>query len=289
MPDGFTFESDIETRDDGLLVAYEIAFDIGRGVTVTGTLPTGLNVVQIAQALCELKATGDAVVVEKGDPAVVLAALSALKPWLPQLENITFTMKEDVASLTGVVAPNVDAAQLADQMKAEFAEGTVLSLSTLKTLPQDGARRVNVITGVQVQFQFGAWMQAFDFTPTLSNCTEQTNGFLASAKINFASGVADFDARSAPVISGLAVILNRCIRGANLSAELAGHTDNTGNGKFEHSANRALFVRAALINSGVSADAISAIGYGGSKPIADNATDTGRAANRRVTLRWGQR
>lgn len=289
LPDGFTFESDIETRDDGLLVAYEIAFDIGRGVAVTGTLPIGLNVVQIAQALGELKATGDAVAVEKGDPAVVLAALSALKPWLPQLENITFTMKEDVASLTGIVAPNVDAAQLADQMKAEFAEGTVLSLSTLTTLPQDGARRVNVITGVREQFQFGAWMQAFDFTPTLSNCTEQTNRFLASSKINFASGVADFDARSAPVISGLAVILNRCIRGANLSAELAGHTDNTGNGKFERSANRALFVRAALINSGVSADAISAIGYGGSKPIADNATDTGRAANRRVTVRWGQR
>jgi OOP family OmpA-OmpF porin len=289
LPDGFAFESDIETRDDGLLVAYEIAFDVARGVTVTGTLPDGLDVDQIGKALGGLKALGDAVTVQKGDPEVALAALSALKPWLPQLGNLTFAMNEDGPSLTGVVAPNVDAARLSDQMKATLAEGTTLSLSAPTRLPEDGARRVNAITGKQEQFQFGAWMQGFDFPPTLSNCAAQTERFLASVKINFASGVADFDASSAPAVSGLAVIMDRCIRGANLVAEIAGHTDNTGNGNFERSANRALFVRAAVVNRGVPANAVSAIGYGGSKPIADNGTEAGRAANRRVTVRWGQR
>jgi OOP family OmpA-OmpF porin len=289
LPDGFAFESDIETRDDGLLVAYEIAFDVARGVTVTGTLPDGLDVDQIGKALGGLKALGDAVTVQKGDPEVALAALSALKPWLPQLGNLTFAMNEDGPSLTGVVAPNVDAARLSDQMKATLAEGTTLSLSAPTRLPEDGARRVNAITGKQEQFQFGAWMQGFDFAPTLSNCAAQTERFLASVKINFASGVADFDASSAPAVSGLAVIMDRCIRGANLVAEIAGHTDNTGNGNFERSANRALFVRAAVVNRGVPANAVSAIGYGGSKPIADNGTEAGRAANRRVTVRWGQR
>jgi OOP family OmpA-OmpF porin len=44
-----------------------------------------------------------------------------------------------------------------------------------------------------------------------------------------------------------------------------------------------------VVNRGVPANAVSAIGYGGSKPIADNGTEAGRAANRRVTVRWGQR
>lgn len=66
--------------------------------------------------------------------------------------------------------------------------------------------------------------------------------------------------------------------------EVQGHTDNTGseaiNGPL--SQNRANAVRDYLIMAGVPADRLTAVGYGSSQPIADNATKQGRALNRRV-------
>jgi predicted flap endonuclease-1-like 5' DNA nuclease len=43
-----------------------------------------------------------------------------------------------------------------------------------------------------------------------------------------------------------------------------------------------------MIVRGVPREAISAVGYGPSKPLADNATEASRAANRRTKVRWAQ-
>ncbi len=48
-------------------------------------------------------------------------------------------------------------------------------------------------------------------------------------------------------------------------------------------------IKRALVDSGVSADRISAQGWGESRPIATNATDDGRKANRRVTITFGRK
>jgi len=54
------------------------------------------------------------------------------------------------------------------------------------------------------------------------------------------------------------------------------------------SAAHALVVGEAMIARGVPREAISAVGYGPSKPLADNATEASRAANRSTTVRWAQ-
>ena len=68
--------------------------------------------------------------------------------------------------------------------------------------------------------------------------------------------------------------------------KLSGHTDNTGNDdlNLDLSKRRANAVRQYLINKGISADRLSADGYGETQPVADNNTREGRAANRRVEL-----
>lgn len=53
----------------------------------------------------------------------------------------------------------------------------------------------------------------------------------------------------------------------------------------ELSVDRANAVKAYLINSGVSADNLTAKGYGEANPVADNTTDAGRILNRRVEIR----
>lgn len=69
-----------------------------------------------------------------------------------------------------------------------------------------------------------------------------------------------------------------------LRVEIQGHTDTTGGLAFntQLSIERAQFVREALIAKGVPPERLVARGYGPLRPISDNATDEGRAKNRRV-------
>ena len=64
-----------------------------------------------------------------------------------------------------------------------------------------------------------------------------------------------------------------------------GHTDSRGSDAYNQklSERRANAVREVLVNQyGVDASRVSAVGYGESRPVADNASDAGRAINRRV-------
>lgn len=64
-----------------------------------------------------------------------------------------------------------------------------------------------------------------------------------------------------------------------------GHTDSKGSDAYNQklSERRASAVRDVLVNQyGVDASRVNAAGYGESRPVADNATDAGRAVNRRV-------
>ena len=66
--------------------------------------------------------------------------------------------------------------------------------------------------------------------------------------------------------------------------EIAGHADSRGTLKHNQglSLRRAQSVRNLLIQQGVSAEKLSAKGYGETKPIADNSTTEGMEKNRRV-------
>ncbi len=73
---------------------------------------------------------------------------------------------------------------------------------------------------------------------------------------------------------------------SGLNVQIGGYTDATGSDDFNQrlSEQRAEAVRAYLVQSGVSAGAVSAQGFGKSDPIASNDTPDGRQKNRRVEL-----
>lgn len=74
---------------------------------------------------------------------------------------------------------------------------------------------------------------------------------------------------------------------AGLKLEIQGHTDNVGQAAANRtlSQQRAEAVRDYLIQTGgIAADRLTAVGYGGTKPVAANTTDDGRAQNRRVEI-----
>jgi len=72
----------------------------------------------------------------------------------------------------------------------------------------------------------------------------------------------------------------------NLKLEVQGHTDNAGTPahNLTLSEGRAAAVVGALMAQGVAMNRLTPKGYGQTKPIADNASEDGRAKNRRVEL-----
>jgi outer membrane protein OmpA-like peptidoglycan-associated protein len=107
--------------------------------------------------------------------------------------------------------------------------------------------------------------------------------FLPSTVL-FDAGKAEFkQADAAPYLDRLAKLLTDKTK--NMVA-VEGHTDNVGNaaGNQKLSEQRAEVIRAALVQRGVPAERLSSVGYSFNRPLASNATDQGKAMNRRVEL-----
>ena len=104
------------------------------------------------------------------------------------------------------------------------------------------------------------------------------------SKIFFENNSDKLKVASLSQLDELTKILNK-YEGANLTIE--GHTDYNGSDAFNMtlSQKRTDSVKAYLIQKGISVGRLTGIGYGESKPIADNKTSLGRAKNRRVELK----
>ncbi len=82
--------------------------------------------------------------------------------------------------------------------------------------------------------------------------------------------------------------INRIVQLMNenpkLKFSVEGHTDSTGNAASNQTLSeaRSQAIVAKLVEMGIAADCLSAVGKGQNNPIADNSSDEGRTKNRRV-------
>lgn len=108
------------------------------------------------------------------------------------------------------------------------------------------------------------------------------DGFV-SLDVNFDTGLATIRPDSAKTLDDAAAALKTI---PAMKIEVGGHTDNVGTPEANQklSQERAQAVMAALVQRGITADRMTAKGFGQSTPVADNRTDEGRAKNRRVEL-----
>ncbi|MEJ2363279.1 MAG: OmpA family protein, partial [Deltaproteobacteria bacterium] len=72
-----------------------------------------------------------------------------------------------------------------------------------------------------------------------------------------------------------------------IKVEIQGYADNTGTAHYNQwlSERRAKRVMDYLVSKGINPERLQAKGYGSSRPVASNATEEGRAQNRRVELK----
>jgi len=109
--------------------------------------------------------------------------------------------------------------------------------------------------------------------------------FTGSIKgIQFATGSAKIKKGSYKLLDEAVAVLGTY---PTLRLEVSGHTDNQGKDEdnMKLSQDRADAVRQYMIDKGVDAARLVAIGYGPTRPIADNKSRAGRAENRRIEFR----
>ena len=110
----------------------------------------------------------------------------------------------------------------------------------------------------------------------------QKDGFI-SLQINFDTNKATIKPESMPLVKQIVDLMKSQPK---LKVSIEGHTDNQGTASANKvlSLNRAKSVASAVAEGGIKADRMETVGWGQEKPVADNRTEEGRAANRRVEL-----
>jgi outer membrane protein OmpA-like peptidoglycan-associated protein len=104
-----------------------------------------------------------------------------------------------------------------------------------------------------------------------------------SIDLRFDTGSAELRPESQEQLNNFAADLRAY---PDVRVNVGGYTDNVGSAQRNRqlSQERANSVMAELVSKGISADRLTAEGFGEQNFIADNATATGRAQNRRVTV-----
>ena len=233
----------------------------GRAVLI-GRLPDTLTrdaVASFAQARFGKEATDLAIRIggdlPPGWPIRVLVTLEALS----LLNQGTLTVEPDRIDLEGLTGDRGVANEVARLIAARLGNEGALDLD---------------ITYVEALDPVAA-------LPTPEECVARINAAIAARKITFAPGSTEIEAEALQTIDAIAEALRDC---QTVAMEIGGHTDSQGRESMNLrlSQSRADAVLNAIMARRVLTSNLTAKGYGETRPIADNGTEDGREANRRI-------
>lgn len=191
-------------------------------------------------------------------PVRVLAALEGLA----LLENGSVTVQPEFLELRGV--------------------------SGSQSAREDAARILADKLGNAVNFElsvrYDPKLDPANAIPTEKECLDTLNAILAANKIVFEPSSADIALSADDTMDAIAKQVRVC---EHVEMEIGGHTDSQGREimNLALSQDRAEAVITAIQNRRVRTRHLTAKGYGETIPIADNDTEEGREANRRIEFK----
>ena len=171
------------------------------------------------------------------------------------------------------------------------ATGAVIGAATSSKKDRTKGALIGAAVGVAAGGGYGYYVdtQEAKLRQTLqgTGVQVQRNGddlkLIMPGNITFASNSADISSSFYPTLNSLVLVFKEFNKNG---VNIVGHTDSTGSQELNQSLSqrRAQSVANYLTANGVAAQRISAYGAGPSQPIASNATEAGRAQNRRVEI-----
>ncbi len=190
-----------------------------------------------------------------GWPIRVMAGLESLA----QLEEGSLLVRADLVEVKGVTGAQTARARITQILSSRLGQGQTF----------------------RVEVRYDEKLDPEAALPTPEECAAGVMAVLEADKITFTPGSAEIDGNSAPLIGKLAEVLQDC---PGVRMEIAGFTDSQGSdsGNQALSQARAEAVLIALQGRRVDVSGMVAVGYGEADPIADNGTEEGREANRRI-------
>ncbi|WP_417720421.1 OmpA family protein [Salipiger sp.] len=193
-----------------------------------------------------------------GWPARVLAGLEALGELSNGFVRVTPDLVE-VSGNTGNAEANAEIAGLLAEKLGETAE-------------------------LDIDVTYQEKLDASLGLPSPEECEAQIVEIIGDRKITFEPGSANLDASAKDIMDELSELLKLC---GDIPLEIQGHTDSQGRETMNKqlSQERAQAVLDALRNRRVLTASYRVTGYGEEQPIADNGTEEGREANRRIEFR----
>ncbi|MGJ8628865.1 MAG: OmpA family protein [Sulfitobacter sp.] len=188
----------------------------------------------------------------------VLTALEALST----LSNGAITVTPETLSVSGNTGNPDASTEISALLAGKLGEGTAFDVSV------NYQEKLDPVLGL----------------PTPDECEAEISAVLKVGKINFEPSSATIDASALGTMDDIAEILKRC---GDLLLEIQGYTDSQGRTEMNLalSQSRAESVLNELRARRVLTGSFVARGYGEAKPIADNDTEAGREANRRIEFR----
>jgi OmpA-OmpF porin, OOP family len=190
-----------------------------------------------------------------GWPVRVLAGLEALA----QIENGRLLVRADTVEVSGVTGSQQARARISQILSDKLGQGQTF----------------------KVAVTYDEKLDPMAALPTPEECMGFINAALALGKITFAPASAEIDPAANPIMDALAAALTQC---PELALEIGAHSDSQGSegGNKALSQARAEAVLLSLQGRRAPVAMLRAVGYGEERPIADNGTEEGREANRRI-------
>jgi outer membrane protein OmpA-like peptidoglycan-associated protein len=216
--------------------------------------------------------------------------------------DVEVAVAAEQVTLRGVV-PDQDTVDgmvgtASDLWGATNVDGSGLSVDALTTLAGGQVRLTGSVDAGDARLAAFANTAATAFGVTVDNAVEVDTSAealgrletrlreqLAANPILFATGSADIDPVSDEILQQAADAINAA---PDIAVEIVGHTDDQGGAEVNQvlSEERAAAVLDRLVELGVDAERLTARGAGEDEPVADNATEEGRAANRRIAFEF---
>lgn len=193
-----------------------------------------------------------------GWPVRVLAGLQALG----ELDNGSLLVRADTVEVTGITGSQSAKVRISQILSEKLGQGQTF----------------------RVDVKYDKALDPLAGIPTPEECAQDVEDVVARQKITFTPGSAEIASAASGVMKALADVLKSC---PGVKLEVAGYTDAQGSeeGNRALSQARAETVVLALQGRQIDVSGMVAKGYGEADPLADNGTEEGREANRRIEFR----